>query len=90
MCFAMLIIPLAGTISDRIGRKPLMIGTALAMLVLAHPLFRMIRHPTFSAMWPDNSVSRPCSLSMREPRPPRLRRASARGCDALARLFRTM
>lgn len=50
MCFAMLIIPLAGTISDRIGRKPLMIGTALAMLVLAHPLFRMIRHPTFSAM----------------------------------------
>ena len=50
MCFAMAIIPLAGTISDRIGRKPLMIGTALGMLILALPLFRMVHHPNFSTM----------------------------------------
>src|SRR5215472_9203055 len=39
MCFAMAIIPLAGSISDRIGRKPLMISNALGMLMLALPLF---------------------------------------------------
>ncbi len=50
MCCATLIIPLAGIISDRIGRKPLMVGTALGMLVLVHPLFLMIRHPGFSTI----------------------------------------
>ena len=50
MCVAMLVIPLAGTISDRIGRRPLMVGTAAAILLLALPLFRMIHHPTFAVM----------------------------------------
>lgn len=50
MCVAMAIIPFAGVISDRIGRKPLMIGTVLGMLIMAVPLFRMVHHPTFSAM----------------------------------------
>ncbi len=50
MCFAMLIIPLAGIISDRIGRKPLMVGTALATAIFAHPLFRMLLRPSFASM----------------------------------------
>jgi len=50
MGISMLIIPIAAIISDRVGRKPLMIGTALSILILAHPLFLMVRHPTFSAM----------------------------------------
>ena len=31
--------PLVGTYSDRVGRRPLMIGAALGLLVLAYPLF---------------------------------------------------
>lgn len=50
MGFATLIIPLAGVISDRIGRKPLMIGTALATVLFAHPLFRMLLNPSFASM----------------------------------------
>ena len=50
MCLSMLLIPLAGTISDRIGRKPLMIGGATAMLFLAFPLFGLLRGAKFAAM----------------------------------------
>jgi MFS transporter, MHS family, proline/betaine transporter len=50
MCVAMILIPLAGTISDRIGRKPLMIGGAIAMLFLAFPLFGLFRDAKFASM----------------------------------------
>ena len=40
----------AGALSDRIGRRPLMIGAALAMLVLAYPLFWLVSRPDAGAV----------------------------------------
>lgn len=37
---------IAGTISDRIGRKPLLIGTVIAAIFLAYPLFNGMHHPS--------------------------------------------
>jgi MHS family proline/betaine transporter-like MFS transporter len=39
---AVVLIPLAGHLSDRFGRKPFIIGAAIAYIVLAYPLFWMI------------------------------------------------
>lgn len=42
-CFvAVALIPLAGHLSDRYGRKPFIIGAAIGYIVLAYPLFLMI------------------------------------------------
>ncbi len=42
-CFvAVALIPVAGHLSDRFGRKPFIIGAAIAYMVLAYPLFLMI------------------------------------------------
>ncbi len=35
--------PLAGTLSDRWGRKPLLLGSSIGMAVLAYPLFAFLR-----------------------------------------------
>jgi MHS family proline/betaine transporter-like MFS transporter len=40
-CFALLV-PLFGTLSDRIGRKPILIGAFLPYLGLAYPLFAFV------------------------------------------------
>jgi MHS family proline/betaine transporter-like MFS transporter len=37
---------IAGAISDRIGRKPLLIGTVIAAILLAYPLFNGMHHPS--------------------------------------------
>lgn len=39
---AVVLIPLAGHLSDRFGRKPFIIGAAIGYIVLAYPLFWMI------------------------------------------------
>lgn len=39
------VVPLAAHLSDRIGRKGLAIGSALALVLLAFPLFGLMHHP---------------------------------------------
>jgi MHS family proline/betaine transporter-like MFS transporter len=39
---AVIIVPLAGSWSDRIGRKPLLIGAAIALIILSYPLFAVM------------------------------------------------
>ena len=46
----LLVLPAAGALSDCIGRKPVLLGTALGTLVLAWPLFWLMHHPVLSLM----------------------------------------
>jgi MHS family proline/betaine transporter-like MFS transporter len=46
----LLVLPLAGALSDRVGRKLLLLGSALGVFVLARPLFWLIHHPLWSLM----------------------------------------
>lgn len=39
---AMIVVPFSGILSDRIGRKPLLTGAAIALLVLSYPLFTVM------------------------------------------------
>jgi MHS family alpha-ketoglutarate permease-like MFS transporter len=41
------LLPLSGALSDRIGRKPILIGTAVGFLVLAYPLLQLLRNGDF-------------------------------------------
>jgi MHS family proline/betaine transporter-like MFS transporter len=41
----LLMVPLAGTLSDRFGRKPLLLGAVVALFCLAWPLFWLMHHP---------------------------------------------
>src|SRR6266404_27480 len=41
----LLLIPLAGALSDRLGRKPVMLAATGGLLVLSWPLFWMMHHP---------------------------------------------
>lgn len=50
MVILLLLIPAAGALSDRVGRKPLLIVSALGTLVLAWPLFWMMHHPHFAVI----------------------------------------
>jgi MHS family proline/betaine transporter-like MFS transporter len=45
MVLLLLLMPTAGALSDRIGRKPLLVGAALGMFVFAWPLFWLVHHP---------------------------------------------
>jgi MHS family proline/betaine transporter-like MFS transporter len=50
MLLLLLLLPLAGALSDRLGRKPLLIASALGTLVLAWPLLWLMHHPSFVLM----------------------------------------
>jgi MFS transporter, MHS family, proline/betaine transporter len=47
---ALLLIPLFGMLSDRIGRKPLLLAAAIGTALLAWPLFRMMQHQEMFAL----------------------------------------
>src|SRR5262249_41006341 len=47
MVILLLAIPLAAALSDRVGRKPLLLGAAVGFLALAWPLFWMMHHPHY-------------------------------------------
>src|SRR5262245_16648372 len=45
MVLLLVLIPVAGALSDRVGRKPVLLVSALGTLLLAWPLFWMLHHP---------------------------------------------
>ena len=48
---AMLVmIPGAGALSDRVGRKPLLLAGAVGMLLFSLPLFHLLRYPEFGVI----------------------------------------
>lgn len=42
----LILVPLTGALSDRIGRKPLLIAAAISLIVLAYPLFLIMQSGT--------------------------------------------
>lgn len=48
MGLLLMVIPAAGALSDRIGRKPLLMVSSMGILVLAWPLFRLMHHQEFA------------------------------------------
>lgn len=48
MAAALLVLPLAGALSDRIGRKPLLLTAAGALIVFTWPLFDLLWHPNLT------------------------------------------
>ncbi len=46
----LLLIPLAGVLSDRLGRKPVMLAATGGLFILAWPLFWMMHHPDTSVI----------------------------------------
>jgi MHS family proline/betaine transporter-like MFS transporter len=49
MVVLLLMLPLAGALSDRLGRRPVLLTAAGGTLVLAWPLFWLLDHPHFAA-----------------------------------------
>ena len=51
MAILLLVMPAAGALSDHVGRKPLLLGSALGMLALAWPLFWLMHHSVIGLMF---------------------------------------
>jgi len=49
MAAAVLMLPVAGALSDRFGRKPMLLLASGLIIVLAWPLFNLLWHPMFHA-----------------------------------------
>ncbi len=47
MAFVLMVIPIAGMFSDRLGRKPVLLTAAIAGTLFVWPLFRLFQHATF-------------------------------------------
>lgn len=47
MVILLLLVPIAGALSDRTGRRPLLFAAGFGVLVLAWPLFWLMHHPSF-------------------------------------------
>lgn len=48
MAAAMIMLPLSGALSDRVGRKPLLIAAACGIILFSMPLFDLMWHPRLS------------------------------------------
>lgn len=47
LAFVLMVIPIAATLSDRVGRKPLLLAAVVCTALFARPLFRLLQHPGF-------------------------------------------
>jgi len=47
MAAALIILPIAGALSDRVGRKPVLLVSAAMIAIFAWPLFNLLWHPAF-------------------------------------------
>jgi MHS family proline/betaine transporter-like MFS transporter len=47
MAAAVVMLPVAGAISDRVGRKPMLLVSAAAIVICSWPLFNLLWHPMF-------------------------------------------
>lgn len=45
MMVALVMLPVAGALSDRVGRKPIMAASAILVMIFAWPLFNLLWHP---------------------------------------------
>ncbi len=48
MAAAIIALPFAGALSDRVGRKPLAVAAAIGVVLFAFPLFHLLWHPKLS------------------------------------------
>src|SRR5438045_7829745 len=56
MLVSLVLIPLIGLLSDRIGRKPILLAATGGLFVLAWPLFWMLHHPEIALVLPAQIV----------------------------------
>lgn len=51
MTILLALVPIAGALSDRLGRKPILLVSTLAVLLLAWPLFWAMHHPSVALIF---------------------------------------